>query len=689
MQQLRAAFARVHDNAGQAGVDGVEVDDFGVRIEANLRELQSGVLGGRYVPQPLKRVWLPRPGKAPRPLGVPTVRDRVLQTAVAMVLAPVLEEEFEDCSFAYRQGRSVRQAVERIGLLQRQGYEWVVEADIERFFDLIPHDRLIAELRRTVPDEALASLVAAWLAAPAQEGEVPGPPTTIGIPQGSPISPLLANLYLDHLDEAMVDGNFALVRYADDFIVLARSQERAQAALRLSADVLERLRLRLNPLKTRVVHFDQGFRFLGWNFVRSMAIPARRVGSEAAAPGLRPMPAPPEVDDEAAPAHARGADTPLSTAMAEAFADASTDALAEAPAAADGDDGDGPQPAEPLHSLQRTLYVVDPTVSLATANGRLLLRRADETVLDVPAAQIDQVMLLARVPITTAAIVCCMRQGIPVALLSRMGRFHGRIEPPQGAAATLLVSQVKAHLHAELCLALARAFVQGKLANAALVLARYARHRAKTDAEGAAMAHQAVLQLKDHHRQLRAAATLEAIRGHEGASAVAYFDVWRHWLGARWAFGARQQQAGGDRINALLDLGYTLLHHAVAGLVQARGLSPWIGHLHAIKAGHMALASDLMEEFRPLAVDAVVLNLCLNGGLEPDDFTPGADGWALRQGPAKAFVRSLETRWNTERQHPRHAERLDLRRIIDGQVRDLITTYRTGDTMAYRACEFR
>lgn len=151
------------------------------------------------------------------------------------------------------------------------------------------------------------------------------------------------------------------------------------------------------------------------------------------------------------------------------------------------------------------------------------------------------------------------------------------------------------------------------------------------------------------------------------------------------------QQAGTDPINALLDLGYTLLRHAVAGLIQARGLNPWLGHLHAVKSGHMALASDLMEEFRAVVVDTVVLNLCLNGGLQPADFTERGGVYTLKPTPAKRFIREFETRLNTERQPPAGAgaELQDLRRLMDAQVRGLAAAYRQCDAARYRPAVFR
>ena len=741
--QLRAAFDRVHDNNGQPGVDGVTVGDFGVQVGLELHTLQAEVLGGHYQPHPLKRLWLSRPDKAPRPIGIPTVRDRVLQTAVAQVINPLLEAEFEECSFAYRQGRSVRMAVERIGVLQRQGFHWVVEADIERFFDRIPHRRLLDELRAVVKDEDLIALVGQWLIAPVQDGSRLLP-VTLGVAQGSPLSPLLANLYLDHLDEALLDDNFVLVRYADDFIVLAKSRDRAEAAVELSGAVLHDLGLKLNPLKTRVVNFDTGFQFLGWNFVRSLAVPVRRrvvlpdsgrAGARSDAGAVRLS----QPDAVAAPASettqpADDLDTEMATAFADAFGDEpgwrppraaqspvdspaessaavvppTTEQSAPASAAAhpltdDGvplpagpeaspadaahDDDDTPaSAAEPLPSLQRTLYLVDPSVSLATENRRLIVRRDEAVVLDLPAIHVDQVMLFGRNAVTTAALVCCAQHGIPVSFLSRMGRYYGRLEPPGGEAVQLLRAQFAAQDIALFSLEMARAFVHGKLANATLLLSRYSRHR-RSDAD--ARIHNAILLHRDMLRRLKTATDLDTLRGFEGAGAAAYFAVWRVWLGTQWNFGARVKRAGKDPVNALLDLGYTLLRQAVAGLIQARGLNPWLGHLHATASGHMALASDLMEEFRPMVVDAAVLNACLNGRLTPDDFVIRDAAYYLKPDAARQFVRDIETRLNTERQHPRAAGLLDLRRIMDAQVRALAGCYRQGSAQAFEPCVFR
>jgi CRISPR-associated protein Cas1 len=267
---LVRAFDRVEENQGGPGVDGETVLDFGVFLERNLMNLQKELVMGTYRPSPLLRVYVEKTDGRQRPLSIPTVRDRVAQTAAAMVLTPLLEPEFEDVSYAYRQGRSVDQAVRHILALRARGYHWVVDADIQSYFDEIPHDRLQECLRQYVDDTRVLALVQQWLTVEVQDQ---GERFRLqqGVPQGSPLSPLLANLYLDRFDEAHIARGHKLVRFADDFVILCKSRPKAEAALEMSEEVLRDLQLVLHPTKTHITNFDKGFRYLGVQFLRSMA----------------------------------------------------------------------------------------------------------------------------------------------------------------------------------------------------------------------------------------------------------------------------------------------------------------------------------------------------------------------------------------------------------------------------------
>ncbi|MGH8658354.1 MAG: reverse transcriptase domain-containing protein [Gammaproteobacteria bacterium] len=271
---LRDAWQRVRDNKGCAGGDGETLEQFEVDLETNLAALRNEVLQGRYAPRPLLSVVVESAGKKPRRLAVPAVRDRVLQTAVALVLTPLFEAEFEDCSFAYRRGRSVDLAVRRIMQYRDQGFRWVVDADIASFFAEIDHERLLREVAELVQNVRIIELITLWLKAPVTDLETTWQPTK-GIALGSPISPLLANLYLDHLDEALLGEGHRLVRFSDDFLILCKHEEQAKRALDLTEEVLKALQLRLNREKTRIVDFERGFRFLGVEFVRNLVLQCR------------------------------------------------------------------------------------------------------------------------------------------------------------------------------------------------------------------------------------------------------------------------------------------------------------------------------------------------------------------------------------------------------------------------------
>ena len=165
---LHRAWRKVSDNKGMAGIDGESITTLAPDIDAILHELAHTVMNGNYQPWPLLRLWVERPGKSPRGLAVPVIRDRILQTSLAWVLTPIIETELEDCSYAYRAGRSVRQAIERVQFYQQQGYQWIVDADIETFFDTIPHTDLLTRLQALAPEPALITLVTQWLTAPVQ-----------------------------------------------------------------------------------------------------------------------------------------------------------------------------------------------------------------------------------------------------------------------------------------------------------------------------------------------------------------------------------------------------------------------------------------------------------------------------------------------------------------------------------------
>ena len=264
---LRAAFERVRANGGCRGADGMTVGDFAANEAVEIDRLQDRLIRRCYRPFPLLRFSVGKADSGLRMLSVPAVRDRVAQTAVYLVTREIFEAEFEDASHAYRQGRSVRTAIHRVNDLREQGYRYLVAADIDDFFNEIPHPRLIERLRRLDLDPYVVQLFEMWIACEIYDGRSVRA-LVKGVPQGSVVSPMLANLFLDELDENLALFGQAIVRYADDVLVLCKSPAEAAQALEVTDYLVADLELHLNREKTLTTSFDQGFKFLGAIFVK-------------------------------------------------------------------------------------------------------------------------------------------------------------------------------------------------------------------------------------------------------------------------------------------------------------------------------------------------------------------------------------------------------------------------------------
>jgi RNA-directed DNA polymerase len=265
---LHAAFARVRNNHGCAGADGVSIAQYERDLDRNLAFLSEQLERGTYRPFPLFRI-LVEGTHGPRQLCVPTVRDRTAQAAALEVLNPTFEAAFETCSFGYRRGRSVRDAVRQIKQYYDHGYGWVVEADIDAYFDSVDHALLLARTRKLIDEQRVLKLIEQWVRPQVWDGSQLYR-VERGISQGSPISPALANLFLDDLDEALLAAGQKLVRYADDFVILCKDRGQAERAAQLTDIVLDALHLELDDVA--ITSFDAGFTFLGVTFMRSLIL---------------------------------------------------------------------------------------------------------------------------------------------------------------------------------------------------------------------------------------------------------------------------------------------------------------------------------------------------------------------------------------------------------------------------------
>jgi len=261
---LYIAWEKVKANKGSGGIDKVSLEEFEQNLDLNLQEIHRLLYEDRYTPQLLRRVWIPKPNGDRRPLGIPTIRDRVVQQALLNRLTKIFEPKFLDCSFGFRANRSTHQAIEKVEEYLKDGCEWVVEVDIEKYFDTINHDLLMELVNQEIADGRVLRLIRSFLEAGVME-EIRFTNLLAGTPQGGVISPLLANIYLHPFDEAMSKEGFRVIRYADDIVVMCRTRKEAEGALKRIKEILEgKLKLRLNLSKTKIVHKSRSFDFLGF-----------------------------------------------------------------------------------------------------------------------------------------------------------------------------------------------------------------------------------------------------------------------------------------------------------------------------------------------------------------------------------------------------------------------------------------
>ena len=665
---LAFAWSRVRANGGGAGADGVSLERFGDDLLLRLGKLRQQVISNTYNPDPLLRIELPRPGKAPRLLAVPTVRDRVLQSAICQILVPILDPLFEDESYAYRPGRSVPDAVQAIVTARNEGFEHVVDADIQAFFDNIPHEQLLERLAEVLPDDSLQPLIRAWLNAPIKTKDGFERPKC-GVPQGSPISPLLSNLYLDGFDEVLTeDEGRRLVRYADDFILLARDNHGAEIALEEAALWLGSAGLAINFDKTRITTFEQGFNFLGVRFEGD----ALWAEDPEASPWLLPreyQPKHTQPKKGKAPAQAKRNGKPAKGSASKKKQRLLTTLGDMAAPKAPAEFQPAPEVSfdEPAAPLLRTLYLGEPGAYIRLDGGRIVVQKSEAVLLNLPLEKIDQIIVADEGAVSFGALRALMARGAGFFIQGGNGQPPGHFISALDNRISLRALQHERGRDADFNLGIARILVSAKIANSRLLLRRYYRFRPGGE-------NPADSPMKEAQSRALVANDLDSLRGYEGIAAKHYFSAWRELLPESWKphFTGRNRQPPQDPINAMLSYGYAVLYHNLLTLIAARGLEAHLGHLHAVRNGHPALVSDLVEEFRALVVDATVLKLMLDRPCDTSEFQIVGEGAArnCRLAPSlrRALIERLEAKLNSRLTHPVSHETGDFRRMMRIQI---------------------
>ena len=672
---FRAAWEKVATNQGCAGVDGETIAQFGQSLERNLARLHQRVMEGSYRPMPLRHLIVPKRKGGWRNLGVPTVRDRIVQQALLQVLHPVMEPQFEDCSFAYRPGRSHLAAVRQVGLWRDRGYEWVLDADVVNYFGEIGHARLFAEVKERINQPWLLALVEAWVGAGLlTQGGILLP--IAGVPQGSPISPILSNIYLDDFDQALSGQGWKLVRFADDFVLMARSRQQLGEGRAQVAKLLESMGLQLHPDKTRMTHFDQGFRFLGHAFVGDLIVPLHPpiAQSEMTQGSVIPVQAgSPDQAMRLVYADAPAAMTEMQRAMLESlkrqgkpipppmFVVLGYGVRSDKGVAIESDE----QLWEPGMS---TLYLVQQGTTLRKDQGRFLIKPPQESEVEVPIREVERVLVFGNVQITTAVISSCLELQIPVVFLSQLGQYKGHLWSAERSSLVVETAQFQRQQDQPFKLAIAREMVRGKLWNSKQLLLRLNRKRQLPEV---AAAIESLTQAMGAVGLPENTGTLDQIRGYEGAGAARYFvALGKLIVDSGFELTERNYHPPKDPMNSLLSFGYTLLLNTVVSLLLAEGLNPYLGNLHGAERAKAYLAFDLMEEFRSPIVDTLVMKLVNQKVLKPTDFSWFTEegGTYLVESARRVFLRQFEARMSLKTTHPDVQGQVSYRRVIQLQV---------------------
>jgi group II intron reverse transcriptase/maturase/CRISPR-associated endonuclease Cas1 len=601
--------------------------------QARCERVQARILaaaGGRR--GTLRRMYLPKADGTQRELAVPQFWDRVAQRAVVQVLSPALNDVFYRGSFGYRAGMSRQGARDLLQRLRRSGFEWVFESDIEHFFDSVPWHGIDARLAAHLGKDPLLASIQSWLRAPVVEPSGAIVERSQGLPQGAPLSPLLANLMLIDFDADMAHAGFELVRYADDFVVACRSREQAQAAQARAERSLAEHGLNLNLGKTRITTFASGFRFLGYEFVNDLAVECKRALPASSALAAQPVPVPPK-----AAAIVPRPDT-MTIIAAEPSAAADLDEVAsnddfldadfqpasgEAAHAASGGliQTAAVEPAEPLTAdgaaeLGQHLYLASPGLMLSVADGRLQIQSADGSQTSFPWRVLAAVIVFGRHAITGPTYWSALRHGVTFHFAAGGGRYLGCLSPsPSGPEPLLWGLQTQKFSDPVAALALAKSVVDARVRHQRELLRQQAKPELKALIDA----------LGQMPKALASAASLAALNGHEGAAANLFFDGLKQCLPADFGFDARVRRPPTDPFNALLSLGYSVLYAHTDTVIRASGLWPRVGFYHQPRGSHAALASDLMEPFRHL-VERTALALVHRRQIRPEQFQRDADG---------------------------------------------------------------
>jgi CRISPR-associated protein Cas1 len=588
-ENLLSSFEHIKGNSDCNGTDGISTEAFELNLEENLNKISAEVSNGSYKSDELLGIIIPKKESKIRALAIPTVRDRVLQRAVTQVLGDSIDHLLEENSFAYRKGLSRAGAARAINEAHKSGFNFVLESDIQSFFDNVNWELLFKKIEILYGADPVCSLIKQWI-----EANIVFEGIQIkrvkGLPQGAAISPLLANLYLDEFDEALQD-DFKLVRYADDFIVLCKSKEQAEEALTAAKNSLERLKLEIKPSKTNIVSFDEGFQYLGYLFLKTMIIQKEKDDDNKLTNKIF------EINEESIPKgswltllnlerikHVKQIPKPVIKPL---NANQVEELLLE---------------KYPLYISNNAFVHVDVKNIELTYEEEMEQKR-----LQFPLHTLSSVIINGSGRITMPAVLMLNENKIPVYFCRPNGELRLTI-PVNENNFDLWLNQLEVSKDESFILSFARQIVEAKINNHKVIARRTCRDDNRLS------------EFNNLMNKTANSQSLETLRGIEGSSASLFFELLNSSLPEEWKFDSRTKHPPEDPVNAMLSLGYTILYHHISTALQTEGLNPQISFYHRPNNRYFPLASDLQEEFRHI-IDSLVLYIIRRNMVSLNDFT--------------------------------------------------------------------
>ena len=657
-KNLNSAFLHISENIAVPGISEELDDRFAAKNENDFENLSNEVEKGVYNPSDLKGVILPKGGNKIRALAIPAFKDRVFQRAVVQIMGESIEHLLEENSFAYRKGYSRLNAARAINEAHKNGFRFILESDIQSFFDNVNWNILTKKLEILFRNDPVLPVIKKWI-----ECDVVFNGIRIkrlkGLPQGAAISPMLANLYLDEFDESLQD-DFKLIRYADDFVILCKSKEQAEEALIKVKESLKNIDLEIKPSKTHIISFEEGFQYLGYLFVNSMIVEKKKEEKPENLDGMK-------LDKEIIPAGSWLAHVdiekirPLKKAAAENLKPLTQ-----------SDNLEITDEKYPLYVTRDTLISIDKD----KIEIEYEIEKEHKTE-NIPLGNISSVIIEGYSKITMPAVFKLSDNEIPIYFCRPNGQIRLAI-PSVIPDFELWNLQAQLSNDENYVLQFAREVVCAKINNHKVIIRR------NNDINDYGDEFDRLISKAEN------AESLASLRGIEGSSAVTYFDYLRQSLPPVWNFDARTKHPPEDPVNTMLSFGYSILYNHISTALQVEGMNPQIGFYHQTNPRYFPLASDLQEEFRHI-IDSLTLYIVRRNMVSVNDFILDEDNkypCLMTNDFRRKFIQMVEERLNVLFTPFNAAKQITYRKFIHRQVKTLKKGIK-NKTMEYKPLRIR